>query len=267
MSSLKLPSSWSLPAAILQRIGQKSIGKQRAMVAEGHLLLILHRPPRFGHRLRQGVYGWRDPQGTWRTSSGAGIKGLWQTLENYQQAEAELTAAYTEATTAQDYFRLLEDIAPLQFSTRNFHKALQMGRELVPDDVGLIDLRDGANDVERSLDLLYLNAKNAQDFAVAVQAERQAELSSRLNILLAIFLPLTATASLFGMNLHSGIEDRSILLFWGLMLSSLYLGLMVCQWVMTGQLPHPSLTWLRGKMGKVLAAARKRWQNQDNETI
>jgi hypothetical protein len=241
-----LPKTWDLPAAIVQRLGQKSVGKQRCMAAEGHLLLILHRPPQPGqHRQREGIYGWRDPQGQWRTQQGLGVGGLRQNLLAYQKAEEVLHRAYEQAATAQDYFTLLEQVAPLQLAVRNLHMALQGAREAVPGDLDLIDLRDEAGDVERSLDLLYLNSKNALDFAMALQSERQAELSARLNILLSIFLPLTAMGSLLGMNLTTGLELQSPLLFWALVAGGLYGGLGVCQWVMTGDRPDPQLRWLR----------------------
>ncbi len=49
---MNLPSSWQLPEEIRQRFGLKSAGKQRAMLADGHLLLVLHRAPRKGETTR-----------------------------------------------------------------------------------------------------------------------------------------------------------------------------------------------------------------------
>jgi hypothetical protein len=42
---MKLPQTWNLPVEIKQRFGQKRSGKQRAMLADGHLLLVLHKAP------------------------------------------------------------------------------------------------------------------------------------------------------------------------------------------------------------------------------
>jgi hypothetical protein len=39
-----LPPSWDVPQEFRNRLG-KQAGRQRAMLSEGHLLLILHRPP------------------------------------------------------------------------------------------------------------------------------------------------------------------------------------------------------------------------------
>ncbi|MFZ1026484.1 MAG: hypothetical protein WAN66_09730 [Limnoraphis robusta] len=38
---MKLPATWAVPDQIRYRLGQKSAGKQRAMIADGHLVLIL----------------------------------------------------------------------------------------------------------------------------------------------------------------------------------------------------------------------------------
>ena len=40
-----IPQGWELPEAIRQRLG-KTVGKQRLMEEDGHLLLLLHRAPR-----------------------------------------------------------------------------------------------------------------------------------------------------------------------------------------------------------------------------
>ena len=40
-----IPPTWSLPEAIRVRLGQTTYGRQRAMFEEGHLLLVLHKPP------------------------------------------------------------------------------------------------------------------------------------------------------------------------------------------------------------------------------
>jgi len=50
---MKVPTNWGLPEEIKRRFGLKGAGHQRAMIAEGHLLLILHELPlekREGHR-------------------------------------------------------------------------------------------------------------------------------------------------------------------------------------------------------------------------
>jgi hypothetical protein len=40
-----VPPSWEVPPQFRERLGER-VGRQRAMLADGHLLLVLHRPPK-----------------------------------------------------------------------------------------------------------------------------------------------------------------------------------------------------------------------------
>jgi len=240
---MKLPASWTLPTQINSRFGQRSIGKQRAMIAEGHLLLILHQAPQPDDQTRTGALFWRKPTGEWEHHGGAvGIQPLVKHLEQYNIVEEALQTQYDQAQIAEDYFRILEAIAPLRLAAKNSYAALQSAREGIPDDRDILDLRDWASDIERNLDLLYENAKNALDFKIAQRAEEQTRLSNeavvsghRLNVLAAVFLPLTAIASIFGMNVNNGLESTPVVLFWLVALMAIGLGLLVRQWVVTGR--------------------------------
>ena len=125
------------------------------------------------------------------------------------------------AVTASDYFAVLEGIAPLDRATSNLAATLQSAREAFPEAHELISLRDEASDVERAAELLQKGAKNALDFHIARQNEEQSRLAfeaaragNRLNVIAAIFLPLTAITGVFGMNLPSGLENSPPALFW-----------------------------------------------------
>jgi hypothetical protein len=63
---VSIPHDWHVPGTFLKRLGD-SVGRQRAMQAEGHLLLILHEPPVPGVAERKGRLFWRDPKGSWRS--------------------------------------------------------------------------------------------------------------------------------------------------------------------------------------------------------
>lgn len=82
-------------------------------------------------------------------------------------------------------------------------------------------MRDIAYDVERRFDILWQDAKNAVDFRIAQESEEQADLSKealvashKLNLLAALFFPLTALSSVFGMNIASGFDDAGAAMFW-----------------------------------------------------
>ncbi len=246
---VQVPQNWDLPEEIKRRFGLKGAGHQRAMVAQGHLLLILHvLPLQKGDRRsslsdslgrRQPIFFWRSSEGSWRSTPGtSGIQGLQQHLKRYETASEEFTQRLREAAWADDYFQLLQNIAPVELAAKNLHSALQSAREGVPEDRDLIDLRDWAREIERSLSLLYLSTKNTLDFYMARQAEEQARLGAqsikigtRLNVLAALFFPLTAIASLFGMNLMSGVESQEGV-FWLVLVLGVAMGIVTQRWVL-----------------------------------
>lgn len=238
--SKRLPSIWDLPEEIKNRFGQKSAGRQRAMLAQGHLLLVLHKAPKPEQQDRESVFFWRKPDGEWEYSEkGAGLFSLRKHIEEFSVAAEKFNKEYKQAQTAEDYFQILEDMTPLHHTAKNLHATLQAAREGIPEDQDIIDLRDWAYNLERTLDLLYMNTKNALDFSIARKAEEQArsgqqsvQTAHRLNILAAIFFPLTAIASVFGMNLRSGLENTPTLLFWLIFLAGVMLGFFTRQWVL-----------------------------------
>ena len=59
-----IPTHWSVPSNLRNRLGMKA-GRQRAMVHEGHLLLVLHKLPSHDGFDRIGRFFWREPDGTW----------------------------------------------------------------------------------------------------------------------------------------------------------------------------------------------------------
>ncbi len=211
-----LPKSWEIPKIFRDRLGSQP-GKQRAMFEEGHLLLVLHAPPKADEDTREGRFFWRDSAGKWRsTLGGAGIGAMQQHLKDYRDALEAIEHEEESANTAKDYFHVLCDLTPLRRSSRNLHQALQAAREMAPSDQALIDLRDEAYALERESELLYGDTKNGLDYYSAKKEEEQAEQGHRmlksghrLNVLAAIFLPLMTLTSLLGMNIRHGLETAT----------------------------------------------------------
>ena len=153
--------------------------------------------------------------------------------------EHELTQAYETASSLDAFFDLVEALVPLVRAARNMHVALQAAREAVKGDGFILEMRDLAYEVERNLDLLLEDARNAIKHRTAREAEEQARLSRaalqashRLNIMAALFFPLTAVASLFGMNLLHGLNQNSVLIFWAVSGVSVLLGFAMKAWVL-----------------------------------
>lgn len=234
MASL-LPSVWNLPEIFRQRLGHQ-VGRQRAMVHEGHMLLVMHEVPEPGVPERVGLFFWRDPSGEWKTSAqGNGKTALRELVRRYAARVDALEADYAVADTAKELFPVLRAATPIVRSAKHVLQVLQAAREACGQDKDIIDLRDVAGEVERAADLLAEEARNALEFDIAEAAQEQAKLNrqlavtgQRLNMLAAVFLPMTAVASVFGMNLESGLEKAATpVLFWVTLGVGIAVGLLV----------------------------------------
>jgi hypothetical protein len=181
-------------------------------------------------RDRKAVFFWRRPDGRWEFSGrGSGLKRLIEHMEGYSSAGGKLARAYEQARGAKDLLRILEGVGPLHHAVRHLHATLQTAHSAVPDDRDIIDMRDWAYDLERTLELLQTNTKHALDY-------HSVQVANRLNVLAAIFFPMTAIASLFGMNLVSGLEGSSLLVFWSVLLVGIVLGVVTTWWALKGRI-------------------------------
>jgi len=223
---------WNVPELFRQRLGDVA-GRQRAMVSEGHLLLILHELPTEDSAKRNLRLFWRAPDGTWQSNClGAGITALQTHLTEYDTAVDQLEKLEHLASGPEDYFRLRRAITPLRRASHNLHEALQAGREAVPDDRDLISCRNQADTIERAADLLQEDAEHGLQYAIARQVEHQALATNRLNVLAALFLPMATVAAVFGMNLPQGFEhDFAPWPFLIVLLSGMAMGLLVMTFV------------------------------------
>ncbi|HSP43483.1 MAG TPA: CorA family divalent cation transporter [Luteolibacter sp.] len=235
-----IPPTWSPPEAIRSRLGQTTYGRQRAIAEDGHLLLVLHQPPGADDSRREGILFWRNPAGEWEYSRGtAGAGALKRHVQTYAELEGKLTHQYEQATSTTELFDLVESLTPLARAAANMYQALQAAREAIKGDTFLIEVRDLSYEVDRNLGLLLEDVRNAIQFRMAREAEEQARsgkeavrASHRLNILAALFFPLTAIASLFGMNLAHGMDEQSPLMFWLVFVAGTCLGLAMKAWVL-----------------------------------
>jgi len=208
-----VPNSWNLPERIRERLG-KAAGRQRAMEADEHLLLVLYEPPHPYTGDRHPRLFWRQPDGKWRsTTLGDGAQALDAHLAEFAARLEKIEAREEQATSAAEYFDLLQELVPLARTTRNLLATLQQARELLPRDQQMISLRDQAGELDRMAELLHADVQNGLNFTVAFQAEEQAQRSyemtvaaHRLNLLAAIFFPIATLSTLFGMNLEHGLE-------------------------------------------------------------
>src|SRR5688572_9225372 len=103
-----LPATWTVPERFKQRLGE-SAGRQRAMSAEGHLLLILHAPPGPDDHERAARLFWKAPDGKWLSNAlGGGVAALRKHLDEFRERLESLEVDLQKAEEARDYFDLLQ---------------------------------------------------------------------------------------------------------------------------------------------------------------
>ncbi len=235
-----IPPTWNLPENVRTRLGRTTYGRQRAIIEDSHILLVLHKPPGPDDLDREGVLFWRDPAGEWQLNRGGpGPGGLKRHIQLYEEVETKVIKDYEAAADSTALFNLLEVLTPLVRAAKSMHAALQEAREAAGNDPFLIEMRDLAYEVDRNLELLIEDVRNAIQYRMAREAEEQARLSRealhashRLNILAALFFPLMAVASVFGMNFAHGFNDRDPKIFWLVALVCLGLGFGIKAWVL-----------------------------------
>jgi hypothetical protein len=209
-----LPPTWEVPADFRERLGEK-VGRQRAMLAEGHLLLVLHRPPKRDEAERYARLFWRKPDGTWQSNElGNGPTALSRHMGDFAELVERYDRQEDHAQSVADYFGILESVSPLHRTVRNLHAVLQDAREKLSSDRDLINFRDKAYDLERAAELLVTDVRNALEFATAKKAEEQASASHemavashRLNLLAAFFFPIATLSAIFDTSLKHPLEQ------------------------------------------------------------
>ncbi|HTF96114.1 MAG TPA: hypothetical protein VL995_08285 [Cellvibrio sp.] len=238
---------WNLPAEITARLGSESWGAQRAILEAGHLLLVLHAPPKTDGNEREHEVFLRLPQGKWlHKGIDHGDHALTRYMEDYHQLYTQLENRFEKANKIDELFAVIDSLIPLARSSNNMKLALQTARESLGNDAFIIDMRDRSVDIARGFELLLADARLALEFRLARSAEAQAraaEIGNRaqhkLNILAAVAFPLMSVSAVFGMNLHSGLEGLPVLAFWLVFLGGLGLGLFVKAWVSSSAPPAP----------------------------
>ncbi len=231
--------NWELPAKIEDRLGESTYGKQRAIFEDDNLLIILHDIPDADQLTRDSQVFWRKPDGEFLCNGqGDGQKLLKQLLNSYDKKLDKLDEAYEKVANSDDLFAILEEVAPVNRTSTNLYNTLQSARELIKEDEFLLEMRDRSYEMQRNFELLLSDAKMALDYKIAKNAEEEliksseaVEAQHRLNILAAIFFPVMAIATIFGMNLSHGLEGSPPLIFWIVFILGLFTGIFFKSWV------------------------------------
>lgn len=203
-----VPKTWALPEAIRRRLGNES-GRQRLMDEDGHLLAILHAPPKADHdEVRHAAVFWRNPEGEWKSyPASGGLAALHALMSDYKKAANQLDERAEAASSPREYYEVMRELNPLHRASRNMLAVMDDLRKARQDERELIVLRDHAISSERAVEMAIHDAKTGLEFTVAETGERNAREASqateearRLNRLVAFFFPIATLAAVFGMN-------------------------------------------------------------------
>ena len=230
--------SWELPPAIERRLGPKSYGRQRIIAEDDHVLIILHGVLSKDQDFPEEHVFLYSPDGSLQgNGKPKGEKQLRQLLAEFDSTFDELEEQCKAASTASELFASLDLVTPIKRTTTHLYETLQAARQAIDENL-FIELRDEAYMVSRSYDLLHEEIKSSLDYRIAKNTEKQAKQAAealkaqnRLNILAAFTFPLISLATIFGMNLISGLEDLSPAVFWAVFIVGTIVGLALKGWV------------------------------------
>jgi hypothetical protein len=237
----RLNYSWELPQSIVERLGSNTYGSQRNIFEESHLLIILHEiPSENTHERQHKVFLVKPDQEIWCNGMSNGKFELNQLLANYKSAFEVLEEGIDLAKESKDFFTLLEELVPINRAIKNLSKTLKESRKICQQNSFILEMRDWADDLLRSYEMLLADTKLALEFRIAQNTEEQVQKSTdalraqnKLNILAAFTFPIMSVATIFGMNLQHGLETRPNYIFWGVLSSGVLVGLLVKRWLFT----------------------------------
>ncbi len=209
---MRLPAHFRIEHELREQLSTRT-GHQRCLEGRGELLLVLHEVPKPGVARREGRYFWRSHDGRWQQEAGAGVSGVGELLERYENAISLHEDRIGAAGSAAEIFAVLRHSGPLSRSSRNLVRALEQALRAEPDDRHMRVFLDRAREIERAADLLNGDARVALDYWQAERLESHGRLleriekhTGRVSLFAGIFLPVIAAVAFFGMNpamLHS----------------------------------------------------------------
>jgi Mg2+ and Co2+ transporter CorA len=231
--------SWKLPPEILKRLGNNTYGRQRVIHEVDHILIILHKPPSPDSHERESVVFLYTPAGEFVCNGKHNGKNkLLELIEEYRALYDSLDARFDEANELESLFEIIKHLTPLTRAANNMAQTMQAAREILKDNDLILTVRDESHDIARAIELLFHDAKATLDYRIALHLEAQtkktqqiAQAQHKLNILAAFTFPLMALATLFGANLHHGLEGLHPVFFVVFVFIALTIGNLVKMWV------------------------------------
>ena len=126
----RLPKTWDLPFEIRRQLSGRG-GRQRALAADNHLMIVVHQVPPARSIPGETVYFWRDRDQQWHFSErGGGFSALVKLVQEYDDRITRLEEKIADAKDSLTRFRVLDLVTPILRSARNLNDALQKAWEL-----------------------------------------------------------------------------------------------------------------------------------------
>jgi Mg2+ and Co2+ transporter CorA len=230
-------STFEVPPSLAHHVG-RSVGRQRVITDDGAVLIVLHRPPIDDYWKREGVFLLKKPNTAWLTKGERSARIL---LDSYRTVACGFDEEFEDASTPSALFALLDRLVPIRRSARNVHAVLAEAGKHLREDTELAEWINFAYETERGLDLLYDDIRHTIDSHLARIEEEHMELAkqsviatNRLNLLVALFLPLATIASVLGMNLSHGINKDDPRYFMAVVVFGILLGIGVLCYIRSG---------------------------------
>jgi hypothetical protein len=222
LESLKLPTHFNIEPELREQLSSRP-GHQRCVEGQDELLLIVHEVPKPGSPEKVLVF-WRRHDGRWIQPGGAGLNELDDLLGRYLDVVDTQQEVVTRAAKAADVFAVLRQAGPLARALRELILVLDEALSFDPEDRAIRRCCDRAKEIGRAADLLHADSRATLEFlrtehgeAIVKVGERLSRTVNRLNVLVVIFLPLTALGSFLAMN--PGLPWIVKAVFWGVFLS------------------------------------------------
>jgi Mg2+ and Co2+ transporter CorA len=233
-------STFDVPHSLAHHVG-RSVGRQRVITDDGVILVVLHKPPIDDYWKREGVFLLKKVNTAWHFKGERTTRTL---LDSYRNVARNFDEEFEDASTPSALFALLDRLVPVRRSARNVHAVLAEAGKMLPDDMELADWINFAYETERGLDLLYDDIRHTIDSHLARIEEEHMELTkqsviatNRLNLIVALFLPLATIASVLGMNLSHGLNTDDPRYFLIILLLGILMGLGVLKYIQNGTKP------------------------------
>ena len=130
------PKIWDLPFDIRRQLSGRG-GRQRAIAADNHLMLVLNRVPQPNSDQADTVYFWRNRDQKWHFSDrGGGFGALETVVQQYEDRIVELEEALAAAKDSRARFlstgRDNPDVSISQKSNRRIAQSLGTHRTTSP---------------------------------------------------------------------------------------------------------------------------------------